>query len=243
MEQCPGRVTDATKIFDQLRNIKSPEEVEKMRVAAWLADKAYLAVKNILRPGISDYELYGEAQGLISKMGSDYSMQFILPGCYPVGKIMTGNDILMFEFTPTCEGYYEQMLASIPVTEYPRSMEKCIRIWEEAFAVGVANLRPGNKVSDVHRAVSETISKLGGLTTTHRIGHSLGLDAIDSWEVVPDEDTELKSGMTLAFHPAAVVEPGPARFSGGYTYLITDSGAEKLNKVDFLKPGKLENGF
>jgi Xaa-Pro aminopeptidase len=234
-ELCPGRVIDATEIFNQLRNIKSPEEVEKMRVAAWLADKTYLAIRDMVRPGISDYELYGEAQGLIYKMGSEYSMQ-LMPG-FPYGKVMEGNDVLMFEFTPTCEGYYAQLLVSLPVSVYPRDVERCIQIWEEALAVGVANLRPGNKVSDVHRAVGETIRKRGGSQIAHRIGHSLGLDAIDSWEVVPDEETELKSGMTLAFHPAVVLEPGPTRFTGGYTYLITDTGAEKLNKVDFLKPG------
>jgi Xaa-Pro aminopeptidase len=232
MEQYPNRVVDAIEIFNQLRNTKSHEEIEKMRVSTWIADKAFLTIRDMLRPGISDYELYGEAQGLIHKMGSEYSMQ-LMPG-YPYGKVMEGNDILTFEFTPTCEGYYAQLLVSIPVSEYPRHVQKFIHIWEEALSFGVENLRPGKKVSEVHRAVSDVIQKRGGSHIAHRFGHSIGLDAIDSWEVVPGEDTELKPGMTLAFHPGIVLEPGSARFDGGYTYLITDTGAEKLNRVDFL---------
>ena len=59
---------------------------------------------------------------------------------------------------------------------------------------------------------------------------------IDSWELVPIENTELKPGMTLAFHPNIAMEPGPVRFGGGYTYLITDTGADKLSRVDFTSP-------
>lgn len=233
--QCPNRVMDMTGIFDQLREIKSPEEIEKIRISASIADKAYFAIREMLQPGISDFELYGEAKKVIHKMGCEYSMELMFVG-YPHGRIMQANEILSFEFTPAYQGYYSQLLAVMPVTEYPPDVQKTIPVWKEAFAAGEEVLRPGKKVSEVCQAVSAVIRKRGGAHIPHRFGHSIGLDVIDSWELVPIENTVLKPGMTLAFHPSVNVEPSSFSFSGGYTYLITDKGADKLSTVDFTSP-------
>ena len=232
--QCSNRIVDMTWIFDQLRAIKSPEEIDKIRIAASIADKAYFAIRDMLKPGISDFELYGEAKKLIHQMGCEYSMELMMH--YPYGRIMKPNEILSFEFTPAYQGYYAQLLAIMPITEYQSDVQKAIPIWQEAFAAGEEAMGPGKKVSEVHQAVSTVIRKRGRTHIPHRFGHSIGLDVIDSWEVVPIEDTELKPGMTLAFHPSVTPEPGGVKFGGGYTYLITDRGAEKLSKADLIGP-------
>lgn len=237
-EQCPNRVVDAGWILDQVRAVKSQEEIERMRISASIADKAFAAVRDMLRPGVSDYEVYAEAKSIIHKMGCEYSMELVAIHAdqvgYPWGDVMNSSDRLLFEFTPAYEGYYTQLLANMPVGEYKPEVRKVIPIWEEVFAIGVDNLRPGKKVSEVHRAVSTAIRERGGAHIGHRFGHSLGLDAIDSWEIVPGENTELKSGMTLTFHPQVFLGHGSVSFLGGYTYLITDTGVEKLNAVNFV---------
>lgn len=231
--QCPNRVVDATWIFSQLRIIKSPEEIEKIRTSALISDKTFIAIRNMLRPGLIDYDIYSEAKRLIHQMGCEYSMELI-NGHFPRGLVMKANDTLNFEFTPAYEGYYTQLLVEIPVGEYPSDIQKLMPIWEEALAVGVDNLRPGKKVSDVHQAVSTIIHKRGSIHIAHRFGHSIGLDVIDSWQIVASDTTELKPGMTLAFHPGVNPKPGGIPFAAGYTYLITETGAEKLNKVNLI---------
>jgi Xaa-Pro aminopeptidase len=230
MEQCPNRAVDAVEIFNQLRDMKSPEEIEAIRTAALIADKVYIHIKNLLRPSLSDFKIYSEAKALIYEMGCEYSME--LSTGLPYGRIFGANDIVGIEFTPAYDGYYVQLATNMPIAgEYSASTKKVIDIWEEALAAGVKNLRPGKKVSEVHQAVSTVLRQRGDTRAVGRIGHNIGLDVIDSWEVISTNTTELKSGMTLAFHPSAALDG--VRFSGGYTYLITATGAEKLNKVSF----------
>lgn len=229
----PNRLVDANWVFEELRSIKSPEEIEKMRVSASIADQAFLVVKEMLRPGLKDYEIYGKAKMIIHEMGCEYSMELI-NGHFPCGRIMEDHDIVHFEFSPAYEGYYAQLLVDIPVGKYRSEMKKVIDDWEKAFAAGVNHLRPGVRASEVYNAILTKMHERGCINKQARFGHSIGLDVIDSWEFLPTDASELKPGMTLVLHPNVILEPGPARFGGGYTYLVTDRGVEKLNKVDFL---------
>ncbi|MFC2005192.1 M24 family metallopeptidase, partial [Chloroflexota bacterium] len=164
-EQCPNRVIDAAEIFNQLRDIKSPEEIEAIRTAAVISDKVYIHIKNMLQPGLTDFKIYGEAKALIHEMGCEYSMELGLP----YGKVYGVNDMASLEITPSYDGYYAQIPGSgMPVSgEYPPSMEKARSVWEEALAAGVDTMRPGKTVSDVHQTVSTTLRQHGD---THTAG-------------------------------------------------------------------------
>jgi Xaa-Pro aminopeptidase len=45
-------------IFESLRAIKSPEEIEKMRRGALIADRVHKRLRDIIRPGLGEYEIY-----------------------------------------------------------------------------------------------------------------------------------------------------------------------------------------
>jgi len=45
----------------------------------------------------------------------------------------------------------------------------------------------------------------------------------------------LKPGMMLAIHPSVMLEMGGDACGMGYTYLITEAGAETLSRIDLAK--------
>ena len=231
--QFADSVIDANWIFEELRPVKSLAEIEKMRVSSSIADKVLSAIRDMLRPGLSDYEIYSKAKMIIHEMGCEYSMELI-NGHFPWGHIMEANEIMHFELTPAYEGYYTQLLVDLPVGEYRSDIQELIDVWKEAFAAGVNNLCPGRRVSDVFNAILTVIHQRGCIQKQARFGHSIGLDVIDYWEILPTNNTELKPGMTLVLHPSVILKAGGKPFGGGYTYLIKDTGAEKLNKVNFV---------
>ena len=65
-----------------------------------------------------------------------------------------------------------------------------------------------------------------------RPGHAIGLDALDFWSITESNTTILKPGMTLAVHPSIMTEIGGDACGMGYTYLITDKGAERFSNVE-----------
>jgi len=237
--QFPGRLLDATGIFEQLRIIKSPEEIEKMRISASIADKVFSVLKDMIRPGLSDYEIYGEVKRIIHEMGCEYSMEIIntegakINLFYPEGYRLEANGTLAMEITPSYEGYYTQLPVTLPVVEYPSHLQKLIPVWEQAMEAALNMLRPGTKVSDIYHTIMNVINGRGYLSPW-RCGHGIGLDVIDFWGVVESNTAILKSGMTLVLHPCVLPEPEGDGIGMGYTYLITDTGSEKLNKVDIV---------
>jgi Xaa-Pro aminopeptidase len=127
------KVTDATAIFREVRLIKSPEEIEKVKTSVAVADEAYAVIRDMLRPGLSDYEIYGEVKRIVHRSGCEYSMEFIdtagtkMNVYHPVGNILEPDSTLALEITPAYEGYYAQLTVTMPVTNFPRTSNRCCR--------------------------------------------------------------------------------------------------------------------
>jgi len=238
LAQFNNRLVDATGIFRQLRLIKSAEEIEKMRVSASIADKVFILLRDMIRPGLSDYEIYGEVKRVIHKMGCQYSMELIsaeganINLFHPTGDRLETNGTLVLEITPSYEGYYTQLPVTLPVGEYPPHIRKMIPIFKQALEAAVSILRPGTKVSDIHLAIEKVIHSEGYISPW-RHGHGIGLDVIDFWSLSESSTMILKPGMILTLHPNLLLEPESEGngIAMGYTYLITDTGSERLNKV------------
>jgi Xaa-Pro aminopeptidase len=237
-EQFGARLIDATPIFEQLRLIKSPEEIEKMRMSAWIADKVFYKLQEIIRPGLSDYEIYGEVKRLIYSLGCEYSMELIdADGARmnmkfnPVGDRLSADGTLFMEITPAYDGYYGQLPVVMPVVSPPAYLRQMFKVWVQAHKAGESLLKPGTRVGDICRVMLNTVRE-GGFISPFRPGHALGLDAIDFWSLTEDNNTLLKPGMTLAVHPPVLREMGGDGIGMGYTYLITESGFERFSKVE-----------
>jgi Xaa-Pro aminopeptidase len=240
-EQFHDRLVDSAGIFEQLRVIKSAEEIEKMRIAATIADDVYAMLKEIVRPGLSDYEIYGQVKKTIYQKGCEYSFDLIdAEGSkmnmtfWPTGERLKANSTLFMEITPAYEGYYAQLPVTLPVGKYPPRIRKMAGVWEQADKAALEILRPGTKVSDIYHALINTVRENGYISPL-RPGHSIGLDVLDFWSISESNNTIIKAGMTLAVHPSIMTAIGGDACGIGYTYLITDTSAEKLSKVDLAK--------
>ena len=71
-----------------------------------------------------------------------------------------------------------------------------------------------------------------GFVAPLRPGHSLGLDILDFWSIDETNDATLKPNMVIAVHPPCMTKLWGDAVGEGYTYLITETGCEKLSKVD-----------
>jgi Xaa-Pro dipeptidase len=237
-EKFPDKLVDSASIFEDLRSVKSAEEIEKMRVAAAVADDVYAMLKNLVRPRLSDYEIYGQVKRAIYAKGCEYSFDLIdasgsrLNMTFgPTGEKLKADNTLFMEITPAYDGYYAQLPVTLPVGKYPAEIEKMVYAWQKANEAALGILKPGTKVSDLYRVLVGTVRENGYISPL-RPGHSIGLDALDFWSITETDDRVLEPGMTLAVHPSIMTEIGGDACGMGYTYLITDTGAEKFSKVD-----------
>jgi len=238
MEKFGDRLVDSVGIFEQLRAIKSAEEIEKTRTAADIADKVYTLLRGMVRPGLSEYEIYGAVKKTIYEMGCEYSFDLIdAAGAtmnmafFPTGDRLEANGTLFMEITPSYEGYYAQLPVTLPVGEYPPHVREMVSAWDKADKAALKILRPGTQVSDVYNVLVNTVRE-NGFISPYRPGHSIGLDALDFWSITESNTLILQAGMIMAVHPSVMKEFGGDGCGMGYTYLITDNGAERLSKID-----------
>ena len=224
-----NRLVDSVGIFEQLRVVKSAEEIEKTRMAASVADIVYSRLREMIRPGLSEYEIYGEVKKTIYKMGCEYSFDLIdAAGAtmnmsfFPTGDKLEANGTLFMEITPAYEGYYAQLPVTLPVGKYSSHVRQMVSAWSQADKAVRKILRPGTKVSDVYHLLVDTIREKGYLSYL-RPGHSIGLDVLDFWSITESNTKIIKAGMMLAIHPSVMLEMGGDACGMGYTYLITDT--------------------
>lgn len=240
-EKFPHRLINSIGIFEQLRAIKSPEEIEKTRTAASIADKVYVLLREMIRPGLSEYEIYGRVKKTIYEMGCEYSFDLIdAAGArmnmsfFPTADQLEPGGTLFYEITPAYEGYYAQLPVTLPVDEYPPHVRRMVRTWAQSDKAVRKILRPGTKGADIYHLLVNTVQE-NGFISPYEVGHDLGLDVHGPLYINGSCDTILESGMVIALHASVMQEVGGDGCGMGYTYLITDEGAERLSKIDLAK--------
>ncbi|MFV0374724.1 M24 family metallopeptidase [Microbacterium sp.] len=235
----PERIEDTSDIFWSLRAIKSDNEIALMRRSAAIADDCYDVLREIVRPGVTDYTVYAAAKQYLFEHRSPYSLEvidadgsFMNFDRYPTGDVLEAGGTLFMEVTPAFGGYYAQLPFAMPVTELTPVMKRLGAAWAEGYALGESMLKPGTLVSDVSKALRKRIAEHGGMNPFSH-GHAIGLDVADGWVLGDNTDIALEPGMTLVMHPASLTEIGREGFTAGYTYVITEDGAERLSRHDF----------
>ncbi|HSW58676.1 MAG TPA: Xaa-Pro peptidase family protein [Dehalococcoidales bacterium] len=240
-EKFGDRLIDVAEYFRPLREIKSAEEIEKLCAAAGVADLVFKRLREIIRPGLSEHDIYGEVKKVIYQSGCEYSFDLLDAdgsrmnmAFFPTEDRLEENGTLFMEISPSFQGYYAQLPVTLPVGQYQPHVEQMVKAWNQADQSVRKMLHPGTKVSDIYTLLIESIQSNGFLSPL-RPGHSVGLDILDFWSIEQTNNTILQPGMVIAVHPCVMVSVGGDGVGMGYTYLITESGFEKLSQIDLAR--------
>lgn len=237
-EKYGDRLLDLPEYLRPLREIKSLEEIEMTRTAAAAADRVYSRLREIVRPDVSEYEIYGEVKKVIYESGCEYSFDLIdAAGCtmnmsfHPTNDKLEKDGTLFMEISPAYDGYYAQLPVTLPVTSFQPHIKEMFMVWAEADREVRPLLRPGTRISDIYRVLIDSIESRGFVAPL-RTGHSLGLDILDFWSIDETNDATLEANMVIAVHPPCMTKLWGDAVGAGYTYLITETGCEKLSNVN-----------
>jgi Xaa-Pro aminopeptidase len=150
---------------------------------------------------------------------------------FPTKDKLETNGTLFMEISPSYEGYYAQLPVTLPVGNYLPHVEQMARAWNDSDTAARQILKPGTRVSDIYKLLVSKVEEHGFLSPL-RPGHSLGLDILDFWSITENSERVLEPNMVIAIHPCVMVSVGGDGVGMGYTYLITNTGAERFSKID-----------
>lgn len=224
-------------ICGEFRRVKTAREVENIRAAQRITDKAFLHVLDFIRPGVTEKEVAAELEYAMRKNGADgFAFETIavsgknssLPHGVPSDTVLTENAFLTMDFGARYNGYCSDMTRTVVLG---KADEKTKHIYEtvlEAQKRGIAAAKAGVDGASVDAAARDYINSCGYEGKFgHSLGHSLGMEI--------HESPRFSSRSTDIFVPGNIMTVEPGIYIEGFggcriedMVLITETGCENL---------------
>ena len=237
-------IEDTSELVTKLRVIKSNEEINYVKKAANLADKALSEVWKYAKAGVSESRILAEMNKVIFEGGGDYPANEFIIGSgknallcrYQAEKqILNSRDQLTIEWAGTYRHYHSAMFRTIPIgkadPKHYKMHEACI----EALNNCENKLKPGNKVGEVYDIHAKTFDDLGYKNSRmNACGYSLGATFSPNWMDWPmlytGNSYVIEPGNVFFMHMILMDSENQLAMNLGETYLVTDKGNERLGK-------------
>lgn len=232
---------DATDMVDQIKVIKSEEEIELIRETARIQDIAFEAAMKEVRPGRRDSEIAAVAQHVVQDLGSE--QQLIMPGSAPMGTPCTQlrrhftNRVIRKgdQFTLMIEvngpgGLYAELGRIMVLGKASNELLEAFEMAKEAQKATLNLIRPGADPREIIKAHNEFLKGRGWPEEKRLYAHGQGYDLVERPAIREDETMKLKADMNITVHPIAASKTVFAWVCDNY--LITEDGvSECLHKT------------
>lgn len=235
------KFVDATDWVDQIKAIKSGEEIELIKRCAELQDVAMEHARKSIRPGRRDYEIVAEALYSCVMNGSE-GENILVGSCSPgtAGKwryrnfqnrvIREGDQVSLLIEVSGPGGFYTHIGRIFSIGKPSQKLQDAYGMALEAQEVTLNLLKPGAHPKDILEANNEFLQRKGYLPETRLYAHGQGYDFAERPFIRDDEPMQIQAGMSVGVHPAAATKTVWAIACDNY--LITETGvSECLHKT------------
>lgn len=227
---------------DVLRQIKTPEEVEKIRLACGIADRGAEHIRRFIQAGMSEREIAAELEWFMRQQGAEKaSFDTIVAsgwrGALPHGKasdkIVAAGEFVTLDFGALYQGYCSDMTRTLLVNGEGVSAEShplfdVYQIVLQAQLAAISAIRPGVRCQQFDDAARRVITEAGfGDYFGHNTGHAIGIEVHEGPRFSPRDTTTLQPGMLLTVEPGIYL-PGQGGVRIEDVVLVTPQGAEVL---------------
>jgi Xaa-Pro aminopeptidase len=240
-------VVNLNRAYIRLRQIKSAEEIDWMRIGAALSDRGMLALRDGLRPAMTERELVDLVERGYVALGGTTVIHFIgvtamaapqlgVPTQFAGNHKVAPGDIVFAEISAAFWDHPGQVLRSFTVDAEPTPLYRDLHAAADAaFDAVAAALKDGAMPRDVIEAAS--VIEAAGFTIIDDLLHGygggylppvLGSKSRPSAHV-PDE--AFRAGMVVVIQPNVVTPDRKAGVQTGEMVLITRTGVERFHAV------------
>jgi len=198
---------------------KSEQEIERMaRAGAVVADVLALLGERA-RPGVTTEELDGIAEDYIRSQGGFPTFKgyrgypasictspndMVVHGI-PRPYALAEGDVLSVDVGVTLDGFVADSAYTFPIGEITPDAEHLLDACRAALAAGIAECRPGNRLSDISHAIQAATEEQGFSVIRSLVGHGVGRAMHEEPQIPnygpPGRGPVLASGMTFAIEP------------------------------------------
>jgi ectoine hydrolase len=239
-----ARFVDSENLVNWARAIKSPKEIEYMKIAGRITSKIHQRILDVARVGIPKSfvvsQIYETAIDGVDGYSGDYPS--IVP-LLPSGKEASASHITwderpfranegtFFEVAGCYKRYHAPMSRTLYMGKPSQKFLNAEKALLEAIDAGLEVAKPGNRTCDIANAVDNTMEKYGINRYGARCGYPVGVSYPPDWgertsSLRASDQTILEPGMTFHFMPGIWQDDWGMEITE--SILITQTGVETL---------------
>jgi Xaa-Pro aminopeptidase len=233
------RIRTGSPLVNELRRVKSHEELETMTQACRVVEDTMAAVTPKVVPGVTMLELLEEVEHQMRVHGSrtpsfathiftGLGTEELDSGTATARNPMLEGTSVMFDFGAVVDGYCSDFGRTIYCGDPGDDYREVYEIMLAAQEAGRAAARPGTAAAEVNAACRAPIEAAGlGEHFRHRMGHGIGMDVHEKPFISAEDETPLEPGMTFTDEPSIII---PGRFSVRIEDIVVcaEAGGRKL---------------
>jgi methionyl aminopeptidase len=197
-----------------------------MREAGRINATVHATVRELLKPGVSTYELNAAAEEVLKKHGcvspfKGYGHppfptsitvsinQELVHGIPSRNRKLKAGDIVSIDCGTVYEGWVADSAFTAGVGAISPKAQELLDVTESALKAGIEKMRIGNRTGDVSAAIQNYVESRGFHVTREYTGHGVGKQMHEGPQVPnygkPGSGLPLKAGMTVAIEPMVLV--------------------------------------
>ena len=241
-----AKFVDATALVNWCRAVKSPKELEYMRVAGQIVEKMHAYILETIEPGMRKNDLVAGVtavgiRGLADKGGDYPAIVPLLPsGAEASAAHLTWDDQPLksgegtfFEVAGCFHRYHCPLSRTVFLGKPTQAFLDAEKATLEGMEAGLEAAKPGNTCEDIANAFFAVLKKYG-IVKDNRTGYPIGLSYPPDWgertmSLRPGDKTVLEPGMTFHFMTGLWMEEMGLEITESIA--ITETGVELLANV------------
>jgi Xaa-Pro aminopeptidase len=226
-------------IIENLRRIKSNEELENIKHAQLITDAAFEHIIKFIKIGMTEKQVALELEYFIKCNGASRgSFDFIvvsaenssLPHGVPTERKLQNGDMITMDFGAVYNGYCSDMTRTVAIGSVTEQQRQVYNTVLHAQITAEKAIKSGMKCNEIDKIARDIIDNAGFKGCFgHGLGHSLGLLIHEEPRFSPSCNTILEKNMVLTVEPGIYLEKQfGVRIED--MVIITENGCENLTK-------------
>lgn len=162
-------IKDCTHILSEMRMVKEPEEIERIRAAAQVADAGMKAAVEFVKPGVTESHVAAEAEYAMRQAGAEEFWRTyvssgprtnIAHGLPTTRKLQTG-DLVMIDIHPIVNGYSADICRTVCVGKPTAEQQAAYDLYLKAQQATIAKIRAGVGVTELEGTLHGILKDAG----------------------------------------------------------------------------------
>ncbi|MEG0284295.1 MAG: aminopeptidase P family protein [Erysipelotrichales bacterium] len=237
-------VKNGSYIVDDIRAVKTDEEIKLMREASLINDKVMLEIQDYIANApkpITEQQCVDELTRLYAQytdegISFDPIIAFGKNGADPHSetsntKLQEGDGIVI-DIGCIKDGYCSDMTRTVFYKECSDFKKEIFEIVKEANIRATAAIKPGMKCSEIDKVARDYITSKGyGEYFTHRLGHFIGMEVHEAGDISAANDNVVSEGMIFSIEPGIYLYDKEVGVRIENLVVVTKDGAKSLNDI------------